>query len=111
MGTHNHDIADRRTTAVDRLIAGIDAAHPRRVVEETVTLEDRGRTLVVDDTRIDLAAIDDVLVAGGGNAAGYVAAALESILGDELVRTGATGTNVNDLRILVLDEPDGYDAE
>ncbi|ELY97728.1 glycerate kinase type-2 family protein [Natrialba aegyptia] len=84
MGSRHHDTADRRTAAVDCLTAGIDAAHPRRVVEETVTLDDRGRTLVVDDTRIDLAAIDDVLVAGGGNAAGHVAAALESILGDEL---------------------------
>lgn len=82
MGSRHHDIDDRRTTAVDCLTAGIDAAHPREVIANAVTFD--GRTLVVDEHRIDLDRIDDVLIAGGGNAAGHVVAALESILGDRI---------------------------
>ncbi|WP_232687453.1 glycerate kinase type-2 family protein [Halobacterium zhouii] len=73
---------DGRETALACLEAGIRAAHPRAVVRESVRRS--GETLRVLDAEYDLGEYDEVVVAGGGNAAGHVAAALESILGDSL---------------------------
>ncbi|WP_276257125.1 glycerate kinase type-2 family protein [Halomontanus rarus] len=69
------------------LTAGLEAAHPERVVAERLAVADgvlsvrdvRGGT-----TRYDLASYDDVVVVGGGNAAGHLASALENCLGDRL---------------------------
>jgi len=62
----------------------------------------RDGDLRVDGTAYSLDGFDEVVVLGAGNAAGQVAAALETALGD-LVVTGPTGTNVNDLRIVVVE--------
>ncbi|MFB6118312.1 glycerate kinase [Halosegnis sp.] len=75
------------------LEAGIDAAHPERVVGDAVTHEQG--TLAVggrppdggpsaDRVRYRLADYDRLLVVGGGNAAGTAAAALETVLGDAI---------------------------
>jgi len=69
-------------TALACVEAGIEAAHPERVVRESVSLD--GETLEVGPERHDLSTYDSVLVLGGGNAAGHVAAALEGILGEAL---------------------------
>jgi len=72
----------RHDLALDCLRAGVEAAHPDRVVREAVAVE--GDRLRVGDERVDLSAVDRALVVGGGNAAGAAAAAVESVLGDRL---------------------------
>ncbi|MFC7240729.1 glycerate kinase [Saliphagus sp. GCM10025317] len=79
--------SEPRTVALDCLTAGIDAAHPQRVVFDALTLE--GERLTVTPVAgpsqtYDLEAYDDIIVLGGGNAAGHLAAALESLLGDRI---------------------------
>lgn len=68
--------------ALDCIEAGIEAAHPRRVVAETVQRTES--QLRIDDAVYDLAAYDRVVVLGGGKAAAQVAAELEGVLGDSL---------------------------
>ncbi|PSP82921.1 glycerate kinase [Halobacteriales archaeon QH_8_68_33] len=67
-------------TALACIEAGIEAAHPERVVEDSVSLE--SDSLRVADATYDLAAYDEVVVVGGGKAAAGVAAALETELGE-----------------------------
>lgn len=71
-----------KATALACLEAGIEAAHPRNVVEQAIRLD--GDRLLVAGTEYDLGGIDRVIVLGGGKAAGTVAAALESVLGERL---------------------------
>ncbi|MFB6107516.1 MAG: glycerate kinase [Haloplanus sp.] len=71
-----------RETALDCVRAGIDAAHPERVVADSVSLD--GDALHVADATYDLSAFDRVVVVGGGKAADGVADALEAILGDRI---------------------------
>ncbi|WP_114576388.1 glycerate kinase [Saliphagus sp. LR7] len=73
--------------ALDCLAAGIDAAHPRRVVGDALSLS--GTELRVTDvgdetTAYDLSGFERVVVAGGGNAAGHLAGALSDLLGDRI---------------------------
>jgi hydroxypyruvate reductase len=68
--------------ALDCLAAGIRAAHPERVIAESVSLE--GNTLSIADTAYDIGRYERVELVGGGKAAGTVAEALESLLGDRL---------------------------
>jgi len=70
--------------ALDCIDAGIEAADPARAIHDAVSLE--GNRLVVDNDAYDLGDYDEVLLLGGGKAAGAVAVALESILGDRLSR-------------------------
>ena len=66
---------------------GIRAADPARVVSERVCLEDgRLRIDPVDGAAVtcDLDAYEEVLILGGGNAAGHVASATEAVLGDRI---------------------------
>lgn len=74
----------RHTHALDAIEAGLDAAHPRTVIEASVGCD--GSRLEIDGTHYRLAEYDDVVVLGGGNAAGHVAAALEKKLGDRIDR-------------------------
>jgi hydroxypyruvate reductase len=72
----------RHALALDCVAAGIEAAHPERVIRESVRVD--GDDLVVGDRRIALAGVDRLLVLGGGKAAGTAAAALEAVLGDRI---------------------------
>jgi len=69
-------------TAREAVEAGIEAAHPERVVDQHVTRD--GETLTIGAETHDLSAYESGVVLGGGNAAAHVAAALEAILGDAL---------------------------
>ncbi|MFB6361546.1 MAG: glycerate kinase [Halobacteriales archaeon] len=71
-----------KATAIACIEAGIQAAHPRNVVQQAIRVE--GDRLVVAETEYDLAGIERVVVLGGGKAAGTAAAALESVLGERL---------------------------
>ncbi|WP_129115777.1 glycerate kinase type-2 family protein [Halegenticoccus tardaugens] len=73
---------DAREIALDCVEAGIEAATPERVVADSVSID--GDALSVAGDRYDLADFDRIVVVGGGKAAGGVARALESVLGDRL---------------------------
>ena len=69
-------------TAVACVEAGIEAAHPERVVREALRLD--GTTLEIGTAVHDLSTYESVVVVGGGNAAAHVAVTLEDILGGAL---------------------------
>lgn len=71
-----------KRVALDVLEAGVRAADPERVVAATIRVE--GSTLTVQGTEYDLGAYERVVVLGGGNAAGVVANALETRVGEYL---------------------------
>ncbi|MWV65842.1 DUF4147 domain-containing protein [Halorubrum sp. JWXQ-INN 858] len=87
--------AAAHAVAVDCLSAGIAAARPDRAVAAALAVDD-GDLVVTDvggaTARYDLDAYRDVVVVGGGNAAGGLAAVLESTLGDRIAR-GAVVTD------------------
>ena len=68
--------------AIDALAAGIAAAQPSTVLTSSLTLEDG--TLRIESASYDLDDYDEVIVLGGGNAAGRVAAYLADLLGEHL---------------------------
>jgi len=68
--------------AIDCLLAGIEAARPATVINASVSID--GSTLALGDATYDLDEFDRVLLVGGGNAAGRVAAELEGLLGDRI---------------------------
>ena len=84
--TPAHDVA------LDCLASGIAAAHPETLVAEALSVD--GSVLTVrpvagagadgSPVEYDLDAFDDVVLLGGGNAAGTLASALESTLGTRL---------------------------
>jgi glycerate 2-kinase len=71
-----------REVALACVEAGVDAAHPRKVVADRV--DAGGDRLHVAGESYDLDAYEEVFVLGGGKAAGHVAAALEDTLGEHL---------------------------
>ena len=73
---------DRMAVALDAVEAGIDAARPENVLRDAVGVTD-GTLTVAGDT-YDLTAYDDVLLLGGGNAAGRIASHLADALGPKL---------------------------
>ncbi|WP_293031859.1 glycerate kinase [Natronococcus sp.] len=99
----NRDAIERsraHEVALDCLVAGLEAAHPERIVDETLTV--REGVLAVENaagderTEYDLGRYENVFVVGGGNAAGHLARTLEDALGDAL--TGG---------VVVTDDPAG----
>jgi hydroxypyruvate reductase len=84
MNAYRDSLAETATheVALDCLEAGIEGAHPARVVDENVALD--GEQLTVGGDTYDLSEYREALVVGGGNAAGAVAAALEDELGDRI---------------------------
>ncbi|WP_424019649.1 glycerate kinase type-2 family protein [Halorientalis pallida] len=89
--TPAHDLA------LSCVAAGIDAAHPERVVRDSLTVE--GDQLGLAGNVIDLGAFERVVVLGGGKAASQVAAALEATLGDRI-----------DGGVVVTDDPVATDS-
>jgi len=69
-------------TALDCTEAAIEGAAPETATRDAVALTDG--VLAVGESTYDLNEHDDVVVVGAGKAAGGVARALESILGDRL---------------------------
>jgi len=74
--------SEARETALECVEAGVEAGHPRTVVRDAVALD--GDALRIADATYDLDEYEDVVVLGGGNAAAYVAVALEDVLGDRI---------------------------
>lgn len=75
---------------LDALTHGIEAAHPKTVIEQSVHVD--GDILTVADTDYDLTQYEHIYVVGGGNAAGAVGVALERKLG-EIIETGTIVTD------------------
>ncbi|WP_415378709.1 glycerate kinase type-2 family protein [Halosimplex sp. TS25] len=71
---------DAHEVVLDCLEAGIEAARPERVLADALSLS--GDQLRIAGEVYDLHAYDEILVLGGGKAAGQVAAALEDRLGE-----------------------------
>lgn len=71
-----------RALAQECLARGIEAAHPSAVIPRSVTVEDD--RLNFGDTSLNLRHFERIHVVGGGNAAGYMAVALERVLGDRI---------------------------
>ncbi|WP_336022293.1 glycerate kinase type-2 family protein [Halobellus salinisoli] len=82
--------------ALDAVEAGIGAAQPRAVLERVITVE--GGTLRIAEEAYDLAAYDEIVVLGGGNAAGQVATYLSELLDGRL-----------DGGVVVTDDPEPAD--
>lgn len=76
------DETSPRTVARTCIEAGIEAAHPQTVVADGVSLT--GTMLDVCGDTYDLDTYEEVVVLGGGNGAGAIAAALEDVLGETL---------------------------
>lgn len=79
----------RHALALDCIGAGIEAAHPERVVRDRVSVTDgvlrvSAGTGSAVDHEVDLSGVERLLVVGGGNAAGTAAAALEEGLADRI---------------------------
>lgn len=68
--------------ACQAIVDGISAAHPQRVIEESIAIEND--ILQIGDDSYHLDDHEQILVIGGGNAAGTAATALEAVLGDRL---------------------------
>ena len=95
-----------RETALACVEAGVEAARPDRVVGRAVSLA--GDRLRVQDATYDLAAHDEVVVLGGGNAAAQVARALAGVLGDRLDGGGVVTddpVDVPGVEVLASDHP------
>lgn len=68
--------------ALDCVEAGVAAAQPERVVREAIAVD--GGQLRIQDRVVDLDGFEEIVVLGGGKAAGGITAALESVLGDRI---------------------------
>ncbi|MFB6150794.1 MAG: glycerate kinase [Haloarculaceae archaeon] len=69
-------------TALDCVLAGVEAARPERVLRDALELS--GGQLRIEGAVYDLDAYDEVAVLGCGKAAGQVAAVLDDLFGDAL---------------------------
>jgi hydroxypyruvate reductase len=73
-----------RDDALQIWLAGVEAVHPDRLVPEFVHVA--GNRLWAGDEEIRLDRVGRIAIAGGGKAAGAMAAALERVLGDDVLR-------------------------
>ncbi|NHN49353.1 DUF4147 domain-containing protein [Halostella sp. JP-L12] len=71
-----------RELAIECVEAGIDAAHPEAVLKDKFSVNEN--RLQIDGTTYDLHEYGDIILVGGGNVAGHVAARLETLLGDQI---------------------------
>ncbi|WP_436927557.1 glycerate kinase type-2 family protein [Halosimplex amylolyticum] len=74
--------SDEHALALDCVEESIRAAAPETATRSAVTLD--GETLMIQGTEFNLTEYDDVLIVGGGKAAGGVTRTLESILDDRI---------------------------
>jgi glycerate 2-kinase len=71
-----------REIALDAIEALLDEVEPKKVVKTKVLLS--GEVVHLDGKDFDLASFNKVIVVGGGKATGFMAEALEEILGDRI---------------------------
>jgi glycerate-2-kinase len=73
-----------REIVLDAIEALLDEVDPKKVVKSHVRLANE--TLIVGEKSFDLSSFNNILVVGGGKASGFMAEALEEILGDRIKR-------------------------
>jgi glycerate-2-kinase len=73
-----------REIVLDAIEALLDEVDPKKVVKSHVRLANE--TLIVGEKSFDLSFFNNILVVGGGKASGFMAEALEEILGDRIKR-------------------------
>ena len=71
-----------RACAVTAVTAGVTAAHPDQVLSDTITR--KGEILSIADNQYDLSKYEEVVILGGGNAAGSIAQHLTTVVDDYL---------------------------
>jgi glycerate 2-kinase len=71
-----------REIVLDAIEALLDEVEPKKVVKSKVLLSDE--TVHVDEKTFDLTSFNQIIVVGGGKASGFMAEALEEILGDRI---------------------------
>lgn len=71
-----------RETALACIEAGIRAANPIRVLEDTISID--GADLVIQGDRYDLNEYSRIMILGGGKASEAVVSGLEALLGDRI---------------------------
>lgn len=74
--------ATPKECAMAAVTAGVNAAHPKQVLSEMITRE--GDTLSIANNQYDLSEYQEVVILGGGNAAGGIARYLTTIIDDYL---------------------------
>ena len=86
MITNRADLARTaaRETALDCLEAAVEAVHPDNILAEHLAVEEDVLSVAGTEYRLD--EYEEIVVIGGGNAAGHVAAALETLLGNRIER-------------------------
>jgi glycerate 2-kinase len=101
-----HERTPAHEIALDCLEYGIEAAQPSAVVARQVAVDPETDRLTVAGTSYDLDG--DLIVVGGGNAAGAIASALDDVLGESIDR-GAVVTDApretDHVRTLAGDHP------
>ena len=73
-----------REIVLDAIEALLDEVDPKKVVKSHVRLANE--TLIAGEKSFDLSSFNNILVVGGGKASGFMAEALEEILGDRIKR-------------------------
>ncbi len=73
-----------REIVLDAIESLLDEVDPQKVVKSHIRLADE--TLIVDEKSFDLSSFNNIFVVGGGKASGFMAEALEEILGDRIKR-------------------------
>jgi glycerate 2-kinase len=71
-----------REIILDAIEALLDEVEPKKVVKSQVQLTNE--TLIVGKKSFDLSSFNNILIVGGGKASGFMAEALEEILGDRI---------------------------
>lgn len=95
-----------RDVALACLVSGIEAAHPGRVVRETVGLDDD--TLRIGTATYDLSEFERLVVLGGGKAAGTISNELADILGTRItagVVVAPEPIDAAQIKVIVGDHP------
>jgi hydroxypyruvate reductase len=95
-----HATTPARETALSCLGAAVAAAHPERVVADSISLDGDALSIAGGDDGLgreyDLADYDEVVVVGGGKAGDGVADALYEILGDRIAAGAVVTTDPAD---------------
>ena len=71
-----------REIVLDAIEALLGEVEPKKVVKSQVQLTNE--TLIVGEKSFDLSSFNNILIVGGGKASGFMAEALEEILGDRI---------------------------
>jgi glycerate-2-kinase len=71
-----------REIVLDVIEALLDEVEPKKIVKSQIQLTNE--TLIVGEKSFDLSSFNNILIVGGGKASGFMAEALEEILGDRI---------------------------